>query len=213
MSRAKPVLRGLYAVTPDLDDTASLCRMVEASLRGGAALLQYRNKLADSRLRIAQASALLPLCRQYKVPLIINDDLKLCLALDADGVHLGASDGDLQAARARLAPHQLLGASCYDQLELANSAAGAGVDYIAFGACFSSGTKPQAVQASLTLFQTARQAGLPDSVAIGGISLENAAQAIAAGASAIAVIGALWNSADIEHTARQFHQLFTHRAS
>lgn len=202
---------GLYAVTPDEQDTDVLLAKVEAALRGGINVLQYRNKRADHKLQTQQARAILPLCRQYQVPFIINDSIKLCLTLDADGVHLGADDGNLAEARARLGAGKILGASCYNRLDLALAAAQAGADYAAFGACFASGTKPNAVVAPLDLFTQARpQLGIP-LVAIGGIDVENATLAIEAGADAIAVVGALFNSENsqvIEASARRLSQLF-----
>jgi len=98
-------ISGLYAVTPDLDDTAQLTRLAEAVLRGGAKLLQYRNKSADYAKKREQATALMWLCDDYDVPFIINDHVLLCVELDADGVHLGASDGDIAAARRLLGAH------------------------------------------------------------------------------------------------------------
>ena len=92
---------GLYAVTPDISDAPDLLAAAEAALAGGARLLQYRNKAASAALRLLQGRALLALCRDYQVPLIINDHLDLALALDADGLHLGAEDGSLTAARDR----------------------------------------------------------------------------------------------------------------
>jgi thiamine-phosphate pyrophosphorylase len=152
---------------------------------------------------------LLPLCRRYDTTFIINDDIKLCLAIDADGVHLGKTDGDLAAARERLGPGKILGASCYNQYEAAQQAKANGADYVAFGACFVSGTKPDAPPASLELFTKSHVSlGLP-AVAIGGITPDNAKQVIDAGADAVAVIGALWNSADIRQTAIRFNQLFS----
>ena len=202
-------IKGLYALTPDETDTAQLLTQTEAALQAGVKLLQYRNKLADSRLRITQAQALLPLCRQYEATFIINDDIKLCLAIDADGVHLGKTDGGLAAARERLGPAKVLGASCYDHYDNALAAKANGADYVAFGACFPSGTKPGAPRADLQLFTRARaELGLP-AVAIGGITQANAGLAIDAGADAVAVIGALWNSADIRKTVQQFNQLFS----
>lgn len=202
-------INGLYALTPDESDTGRLLALVEAALEGGVKALQYRNKLADSRLRISQAQALLPLCRMHGTTFIINDDIKLCLAIDADGVHLGKTDGDLAAARQRLGAGKLLGASCYNRFESALEAKANGADYVAFGACFVSGTKPNAPPASLDLFTKASDSlGLP-AVAIGGITLDNAKQAIDAGADAVAVIGALWNSADIKQTVIRFNRLFS----
>ena len=201
-------IRGLYAVTPDEPDTALLIQKVTAALQGGVSLLQYRNKAANHKLKTQQARALLPLCRQYGVPLIINDSVKLCLTLDADGVHLGAEDGDLKEARARLGAGKILGASCYNRIDLATQAQSAGADYVAFGACFGSNTKPNARHASLSLFKEARQHIHVPMVAIGGITLENAQQVLQAGADAIAVVNALFNAKNITETSQQLSRYF-----
>ena len=201
-------IQGLYAITPDTADTKLLLAKVEAALQGGINILQYRNKLADYTLQTQQARALLPLCRQYHVPLIINDSVKLCLALDADGVHLGADDGNLAEVRAALGADKILGASCYNRFDLALHAQQAGADYVAFGACFASSTKPNAPVADLALFSQARvQLNVP-SVAIGGITTENANQVIQAGANVIAVINALFAAEDIKQKAQQFSAQF-----
>jgi len=202
------VIKGLYAITPDEQDTDALLSKVEAALQGGIGVLQYRNKLANHKLQTQQARALLPLCRQYQVPFIINDSIKLCLTLDADGVHLGADDGNLAEARARLGGGKILGASCYNRFDLALSAQQLGADYVAFGACFASSTKPNAPVAGLHLFTQAKAELKVPSVAIGGITLENAALAIAAGATSIAVINAIFNADDVKLTSQQFTKLF-----
>jgi thiamine-phosphate pyrophosphorylase len=204
----KAAVRGLYAVTPDIADTAELTAKVEAALVGGAALVQYRNKTADPELRVVQAGTLRALCRARGVPLVINDDVDVATALDADGLHLGKDDRMLSEARARLGPEKLLGASCYDRLESAVAAVRAGADYVAFGSFFASPVKPAAVRAPLTLLLEARQRlGVPI-VAIGGITLENASQLIAAGADAVAVISALFSAPDIRVAAERFNELF-----
>lgn len=200
--------RGLYAITPNLKNTAELLTKVEQALQGGAAILQYRNKQADAALRLEQARALRELTRQHGACLIINDDVQLAVQVGADGVHLGGDDGDLAAARAKLPQGMLLGASCYNDLELARTAVAAGVDYVAFGAVFASGTKPEARRASLELIKQARvEISLPI-VVIGGITPHNAAQVVAAGADCVAVIGALFESDEIRQTAEQFSRLF-----
>lgn len=202
-------IAGLYAITPDLEDTASLCQMVEASIWGGASVVQYRNKVANEALRFAQASALLPICRQHQIPFIINDHLDLFLALGADGLHIGGADGDISATKQRIGEHKILGVSCYTDFANAEKAEKAGADYVAFGACFPSNTKPHAPRAELTLFTQAKALSIP-CVAIGGITLDNADSVIKAGASAIAVIGELFNR-DLEETktvAQQFSSLF-----
>lgn len=204
----KAAVRGLYAVTPDITDTVELRAKVEAALAGGAALVQYRNKTADRKLRMLQASALHDLCRAHGVPLVINDHLDIVEAVDADGLHLGKDDAALAGARDRLGPDKLLGASCYDQLENAVAAVQAGADYVAFGSFFASGVKPGAVRAPLTLLREARQRFAIPVVAIGGITPHNAPQLIAAGADAVAVISALFSAPDIRIAAERFNDLF-----
>ena len=205
------MISGLYAVTPDEPDTDLLLSKVEAALQGGISVLQYRNKIASHKLQTQQARAILPLCRQYQVPFIINDSIKLCLTLDADGVHLGGDDGNLIEARARLGADKILGASCYNRFDLALSAQEAGADYVAFGACFASSTKPNAPVAGLDLFKLAKMQLHIPAVAIGGITLENALSVIQSGASAIAVINAIFNADDIKSAAQQFTQLFNYQ--
>lgn len=201
--------RGLYAITPDELDTERLAALVRAALSGGAAIVQYRNKAADIGLRHEQALALQRICRAAGVPLIVNDDLEIALAVDADGLHLGGEDGDLAAARHRLGPDKLLGASCYNRLDLAIEARDRGADHVAFGAMYVSSTKPGAIRAPLELFsQAADSVGLP-AVAIGGITLDNAPPLIHAGAHATAVISALFDAPDVAQRARAFTRLFS----
>ena len=193
-------LRGLYAVTPEGEGVE---RKVRLALEGGIALLQYRSK----RRNRAQAAAVARLAREFGVPVIINDDVELALEIGAAGAHLGRDDGDLGRARARLAS-RILGASCYNELGLARAAVTAGADYVAFGSVFASPTKPQAVRAPLTLFGEAKALGVP-LAAIGGITLENAPQLIAAGADLLAVISDLFDAPDIRRRAQAYGKLFT----
>lgn len=206
------MIKGLYAITPDETNTELLLTKVTLALQGGVSLLQYRNKLVDDTLKAQQARAILPLCRHYQVPFIINDSVSLCLALDADGVHIGADDGILAEVRARIGKDKLLGASCYNRFDLAVAAQQAGADYVAFGACFASSTKPHAPVADLALFGLAKtQLSIP-AVAIGGITLANAGKVITAGASSVAVINAIFNANDVKSSTQQFTQLFSNPA-
>jgi len=201
-------LRGLYAVTPDDQLTPRLSALVASALAGGVRLVQYRNKLAPPALRRAQAAELLRICRGQGARLIVNDDLALALEIAADGVHLGRDDGDLKAARAALGAGRLLGVSCYGDLDAAATAAAAGADYLAFGSVFASPTKPQAPRVPLELLGEARRRfGLPIA-AIGGITLGNAPQAIAAGADLLAVISDLFDTMNIAAHARAYENLF-----
>jgi thiamine-phosphate pyrophosphorylase len=196
-------LRGLYAITPP-----DLARVEDALASGALCALQYRAKAADAARRLREAERLLARCRAHGVPLIVNDDLELALAIGADGLHLGRDDGDLALARARLTG-RLLGASCYDRPELARHAAAAGADYVAFGSVFPSPSKPSAVRAPLSLLS--RDFGVAK-VAIGGITLDNAPRLLAAGADCLAVITDLFDAPDVAARARQYRSLFEHEA-
>ena len=200
--------RGLYAVTPDEPDTGLLARKVRKALAGGARILQYRNKSANAAVRREQGTALLALCREARIPFVINDDLDLAGTIGADGLHLGREDAPIAAARAQLGKDRLLGVSCYDRLELALAAREAGADYVAFGSAFPSATKPGATRAPLSLYREAKARLGSPVVAIGGITTENAQSLIDAGADAVAVISALFDAPDIEAAARAFSRLF-----
>ena len=189
-------MRGLYAITPE---GPGLVDKVSAAFDGGIALLQYRRKQGS----LEEAREVARLCREHAVPLIVNDDVELALALDAEGAHLGRDDGDISLARRKL-QGRILGVSCYDQLPLARAALAAGADYVAFGSVFASPTKPGAVRAPLSLFKN--DLGVP-LCAIGGITLTNAPQAIAAGADLLAVISDLFDAPDIAARARAYGKL------
>lgn len=204
-----PDLRGLYAITsPELCAGPSLAAGVAGAIRGGASIIQYRDKQASPGERVDRATRLLHICSEAGVRLIINDDAGLASGIGADGVHIGATDGDLARTRERIGPECLLGVSCYDSLQRALEAQEAGADYVAFGSMFPSPTKPNAPCASLDLLQQAQSVLTVPVVAIGGITLDNAARVIAAGADAVAVISALFETSDIETTARKFAHLF-----
>lgn len=199
--------RGLYAITPDQPDTARLLAQVDTVLHAGAHWLQYRNKSASPALRREQALALLPLCRRHRVPLIVNDDWRLAAEIGADGAHLGEHDGALAAARAALGEAAILGASCYDDIGLARSAAAQGAGYVAFGAFFVSPTKPNARRATPALLAQASALGLPR-VAIGGITPDHAAPLVAAGADLLAVISGVFDAPDPAAAVRAYLSCF-----
>ncbi|SDK71516.1 thiamine-phosphate diphosphorylase [Methylophilus rhizosphaerae] len=201
-------ISGLYLVTPDCGDTDLLCSQVQQALQGGVSIVQYRHKTASEALRLEQASALLNLCRRANIPLLINDHVPLAAALDADGVHVGQDDHAIAAARDVLGAGKIIGASCYNRFELAEQAQTAGADYVAFGACYPSPTKPHALRATADLFTQARQLLAVPVVGIGGITLDNAPPLIAAGADALAVISDIFQAADIAARCRQYQPLF-----
>jgi thiamine-phosphate pyrophosphorylase len=200
-----PPLRGLYAITDG--PRADLIEVCAAALAGGARLLQYRDKSTDAARRADEARALQALCAARGVPLIVNDDVELAAAVGAAGVHLGEDDAAVDAARARLGADAIIGVSCYDSIERARRLAAAGANYLAFGAFFPSPTKPLARRATTDLLRAAQPLGLPR-VAIGGITPENAAPLIAAGADCVAVVSAVFAGAEVESQARRFSRLF-----
>lgn len=204
----KQPVSGLYAVTPDLTDTNALVGKVDAALRGGARVVQYRSKSITAPLCQVQAAQIARLCRERSVLFIVNDSVALARACGADGVHLGKDDTTVLAARAELGASRLIGVSCYNDLGRARAAQSQGADYVAFGSFFPSATKPLALRAGMALLRAAASELALPIVAIGGINEDNAAGLIAGGANAIAVVGALFDSTDIEAQARRFAQLF-----
>lgn len=200
---------GVYAITDEHLLTATrLIPSVEQALSGGARVLQYRCKSGEFRDRVAQAAALKTLCRRYHACLIINDDIELCQAIDADGVHLGQSDTALAEARYRLGPQAIIGISCHDDPALAAAAQQQGASYIALGRFFPSLTKPDAPAASLNNLRLIREQTPLPIVAIGGITADNGGSLIDAGADLLAVINYLFAAPDIKARARALSNLF-----
>jgi len=202
---------GLYAITDGaLLPPERLVPAVEAALRGGAVMVQYREKSLPFPERYSQARNLVAACNNARVPLIINDDPALAQRVAASGVHLGQSDSSLQAARERLGEALIIGATCHASIGLARNADESGADYLAFGRFFPSSTKPGAPAASPEILATARSFRKPVT-AIGGITLKNGESLIRAGADMLAVVGGLFDGDDdlIEDRARQFTRLFT----
>jgi len=198
---------GLYAITPAENSTRRLLKLAESVLEQGIAAMQYRNKGGDPTLRLEQALGLKLTCLVYGVPLIVNDDVELARAIQADGVHLGSSDGDPRAARDELGPDALIGVSCYASLDRAQAARAQGADYLAFGAFFDSPSKPAAARADPSILRDAKPLGLP-LVAIGGIRPDNVHTLRAAGADLIAVISGLWSAPDPSEAASAYIAAF-----
>lgn len=201
-------MRGLYLVTPNWDDTEQLLAVTQQALQAGVALLQYRHKSADAALRRSQATALLALARRYGVPLIINDHLDLCAALDADGLHVGGTDMTVAEARAQLGPGKIVGASCYGELALAHAAQAAGASYVAFGGFYPSLVKQYPVTTPPDIVaQAKRELALPV-VVIGGMTPDNAAPLVARGADMVAAISSVVQASDVVIAVRKFNALF-----
>lgn len=215
MRKALRFPRGLYGVTPEWDDTRRLVSAVREAATGGMRALQLRRKTASDSLRAEQARALAPVCRDLGVVFMINDHWQLALDVGADGVHVGRDDAGVAEIRAQAGLDFLVGVSCYNDLDRARAMLALGVDYIAFGAVFASATKPDAVQAPLSLLMPACElaencdAPCPAVVAIGGITPNNAALAVQSGADSIAVITGLFDAHGIRGAAQRYAAAFT----
>lgn len=202
-------LRGLYAITDStLLPQGHLVKAVEEAIKGGACVIQYRDKSASAHIRKQQALELSELCKSYQIPFIINDNIELAKEVGATGVHLGKNDVTIEEARKLLGNHALIGISCYNSLEQARAAEAAGASYIAFGSFYSSPTKPDAVKADLYLLQEAKRKLKIPLVAIGGITIDNGTSLIEAGADMLAVINAVFGQTEIEKACRGFSHLF-----
>jgi len=202
-------IKGIYGITPEIEDTTELIAKVTAVLSGGAGVIQYRNKNSAYAKRREQCTELLACVRAFGATLIVNDNSTLALEIGADGVHLGRDDESVEIARQRLGPDRIIGVSCYNDMEHARAAQAAGADYIAFGSFFPSPTKPAAARASLSLLRAAKAELTVPVVAIGGINTSNAAALITAGADALAIVSGLFQSSEIEEQTREFLKLFT----
>jgi len=201
-------MKGLYLVTPDWDDTERLIAVSEQAIRGGASLLQYRHKTASESLRQEQAAALLELCRRLNVPLIINDHLELCEAIDADGIHVGGTDASVASMRARLGSSKIVGASCYGDLQLARDAQASGASYVAFGGFYPSRVKKYAVTTAPNIITLAlNELNLPICV-IGGMTPENSRVLIDHGAHMVAAISSVYSADNPHLAATNFSQMF-----
>jgi thiamine-phosphate pyrophosphorylase len=202
-------LGGLYVITDTAlipDEQFSEC--VAAVLRGGARIVQYRDKRDLPALRLELAKEMVRLCREHGAVSIVNDDIELAAQVGADGVHIGKDDAALSHVRERLGQGAIIGVSCYNRLDLALEAEQQGADYVAFGAFFPSRTKPNAVPASLDLLREAKVKLSIPVCAIGGINSQNASPLIAAGADMTAVISDVFAAPNIEASAQRLSSLF-----
>jgi thiamine-phosphate pyrophosphorylase len=180
--------------------------IAEAALAGGADMIQLRDKTGSLRDLLPQARVIQSLCRSRGAVFIVNDRVDLALAADADGAHVGQEDLPAASARRLLGPRRLLGVSTH-RLAQAEAAQRAGADYIGFGPMFATGTKDTGyAPRSLNALRGIRQVVALPILAIGGITLENVAEVIAAGATAPAVISAVVRAADITAAAAAFRQ-------
>lgn len=197
----------LYAVTDRSRlPGVSLARQVEGILKGGATMVQLREKHLSRELLRAEALELKAICRMYGVPLLINDDVDLALEVDADGVHVGQEDMEAGRARQRLGPDKILGVSAHSVAEALRAQA-AGADYLGAGAVFPTGTKDNVTALAYeTLRDICRSVTIPVA-AIGGIGPDNLSALAGSGIRGVAVVSALFAQPDPEGAARRLRAL------
>ncbi len=184
----------LYLVTPPAFRVAAFARALEAALDAGdVACLQLRMKDADDGEIRAAARALMPICHAHDVAFIVNDRPDLAAELGADGVHIGQTDGTYAAARKAVGPTAIVGVTCHASRHLAMVAGEQGADYVAFGAFFPTTTKTAKSKADPEILTWWSETTVVPSVAIGGITPENCAPLVAAGADFLAVVSAVWD--------------------
>ncbi len=203
-------LRGLYVIT-DKELTpyekGKIFEMVESALKGGAKIVQLRDKETPLEELLPIALALKKLCHKYKALFIVNDSVELAKVVSADGVHLGKEDTSIERALTEL-PGKIIGVSCYGDLERALRAEKLGASYVAFGSFYLSPTKPQSPIIPLEILREAKKRLTLPLCAIGGITLERAKPLIELGADLIAVISDIWKAVSIEERARAYAKLF-----
>ena len=187
----------LYLISPPRLDARRFADSLKRAFDGGdVACFQLRLKDVPDDDVLRAAEALMPLCVERGVAFIVNDRADLAKRADADGVHIGAEDGDYAAARAAVGRDKIVGVSCYDSRHLAIEAAEAGADYVAFGAFFPTATKEPRARATTDLLRWWSELMVVPCVAIGGITPENCGALVEAGADFLAVISAVWDHAD-----------------
>lgn len=198
----------LYLISP-LDVGGSFPeRLARALDAGPIAAFQFRVKGIDEHEAARLAAPLQAICAEREVAFIVNDSISLAKRIKADGVHLGQGDGTVEEARERLGRDAQIGVTCHDSRHLAMEAGDAGADYVAFGAFFQTTTKQTEHVATPDLLEWWQALMEIPCVAIGGITPENCAPLVAAGADFLAVSGAVWNRDEVE-AVQAFHRAFT----
>ena len=200
--------RGLYAITDSRFKGYDIAQQVLKAIQGGARIIQYRDKSDDANLRLKEAAAIAEVCKTNDVIFIVNDDIELAKAVNADGVHLGHTDASLKKARELLGADAAIGVSCYADIDRAKAAQLSGVSYVAFGRFFNSSTKPNAPAVSLDVLAEAKKQLTVPVVAIGGITQDNGAPLIKSGADMLAVVNGVFGAPDITLAAQSICNLF-----
>ncbi|MCF6205093.1 MAG: thiamine phosphate synthase [Methylococcaceae bacterium] len=198
---------GLYAITQTENKSCdTVLQEVSLALKSGVSVVQYRDKNPTDSVYLAKE--LLLRCKQYKVPLLINDSADLAEQIGADGVHLGKDDGNIVGIRKQLGYKAIIGISCYNNLPNAIKAQDDGADYVAFGRFFPSSSKPLASPAQIETLREAKNKIQIPIVAIGGILPSNGGSLLKAGADILAVIDGIF-SHNPEQSTKAYLNLFS----
>lgn len=196
----------LYAVTDrSWLGGHTLYQDVEAAIKGGATFIQLREKKLDEEHFLEEAKEIKELCKRYRVPFVINDNVDIALAMDADGVHVGQSDMEAGMVREKLGPDKIIGVSA-QTVEQAILAEQKGADYLGVGAVFPTGSKDDAVEVSHDTLKAICEAVHIPVIAIGGISTGNVMELSGSGICGIAVISAIFAKPDIETAAKELRK-------
>lgn len=197
----------LYAVTDrSWLGRQTLYEQVEEALQGGATFIQLREKEMDNDSFLKEAMEIKELCSRYHVPFVINDNVEIARAIDADGVHVGQSDMEAGDVRAILGEDKILGVSA-QTVEQAVSAWQRGADYLGVGAVFHTGSKADAEDVSHEMLQKICEAVHIPVIAIGGIGKDNVMELKGSGICGIAVISAIFAAKDIPHATAELKEL------
>lgn len=201
-------LKGLYVITDEkLTPYDKMLDMVEKALKGGASIVQLRDKNNPDEFLIPYCNELKNLCHKYDAIFIINDRVDLALKVDADGVHVGEEDPDVVQVRQKT-KGKILGVSCYGSVERAIQMEKIGADYVAFGSFYPSLTKPKSKIVPKSVIPEAKKVLKIPVCVIGGLTVENSKELIDLGADIVAVISDVWTSEDIESRCREYLKLF-----
>lgn len=203
-------LRGLYVITDERltpYDGDQILQKITSALRGGAKLVQLRDKTKKDEELVEIAIKIKEICHNFEAFFIVNDRPGLAKLVDADGIHIGRDDLPIEIVRREL-PDKIVGVSCYGDIKRAIEVQNKGADYVAFGSLFPSPTKPQSEVIPLEILKEARNLLDIPICAIGGITLDKAEEIIKSGAQMIAVISDIWLASDIEKRAREYEILF-----
>lgn len=203
-----PKLKGLYVITDEkLTTYDKIVEMVEKALKGGAKIVQLRDKTNSDDFLILHGFLLKELCEKYNAYFIVNDRVDLALKINAHGVHIGKEDADITEVKKKL-KNKIIGVSCYGDIERAKIMESLGASYVAFGSFYPSPTKPEAKIVDKSIIQQAKKVLSIPVCVIGGLNVERAKELVCLGADIVAVVSDIWTAPSIEERAKEYKNLF-----